>query len=80
MVCSRSCCELKSEPDPWTQSAVTQLPFLDSNMSQKVPVHMVPKITSNQQNSQPFYSVTSLERALLGQIPLFHSIIQVLLH
>lgn len=26
---------------------------------------MVPKITSNQQDSQPFYSVTSLERVLV---------------
>lgn len=32
---------------------------------------MVPKITSNQQNSQPFYSVTSLEILSLGQIPFF---------
>lgn len=65
---------------PGLKSAVAQLPFIDSTMSQKAPVHMVPKITGNQQNSQTFYSVTSLERVLLGQISFFPSIIQVLLH
>lgn len=70
MVCRRSCYESESELDSWTQSAVAQLPFIDSNMSQKAPVHIVPKITSNQQNSQPFYSVTSLDSVTLNSF--FH--------
>lgn len=36
---------------PGLKSAIAQLPFIDSNMSQKMSVHMVPKITGNQQNS-----------------------------
>lgn len=78
--CGGPCGESEAVPNSWTLSAVAQLPFIDSTMSQKASVHMVPKITSNQQNSQPFYSVASLERLSLGQIPFFPSIIPVLLH
>lgn len=44
---------------PGLKSAVAQLPFIDSNMSQKAPVHMVPKITGNQQNSDLLLSLFS---------------------
>lgn len=79
VVCRRSCCESESERDAWAQSAVAQLPFIDSNMSQKAPMHMVPKITSDRQHLQPFYSAACLEGLLLGQIPSFPTVVEVLL-